>query len=87
MNRRIVEPLVSTYVETVKETTPKKHKFEIEVDDDDDDVDCDAVEEEVKDFGRKNFGEKASPYLTPYLYNRWFLNKQYCIRREEDVVL
>jgi len=31
-----------------------------------------------------NFGEIASPYLSPYLYNRIFLDKQYGIRREDD---
>ena len=55
------------------EPTPKKPKFEIVVDDDDDD-DSDAVEEEVKDFVRKNFCEIASTILTPYIYRSRFHN-------------
>jgi hypothetical protein len=49
--------------------------------DDDDGVD---EEEDVRDFGRINFSELESPYLTPYLYNMRFIDKQYGIRREED---
>ena len=65
-----------------------KPKFEIttdEDDDDDDDDDDDVVEDEVKYFSRKHFGEIASPYLTPYLYNRRFLDRKLFIRREDDV--
>jgi len=43
----------------------------------------DAAEEEVIDFGRMKFVEIASLYLTPYLYNRIFPDKQYGIRRED----
>ena len=42
------------------------------------------MDEDVIYFGRKNFGELASPFLTPYLYSRRFLDKQYGIRREDD---
>ena len=69
----------STPAETVYESTPRNSKFEI----DDDEVDDYGVEEDVSDFGRKNFGKLASPYLTPYIYNR-FLDTQYGIRREKD---
>jgi hypothetical protein len=79
---RVVKFLHSTSFENVYESTPKRPKFEIEVDNDDNDDDNDAAEEEVKDFGRKNFGEIASPYLKPYLYLRPFLDKQYGIRRD-----
>jgi hypothetical protein len=46
-------------------------------DDDDDDGDAaaddfESVDEDVRAFGKRNFGEIASPYLTPYLYNRSF---------------
>jgi hypothetical protein len=82
VKRRVVKPLPSTSFESVYESTPKRPKFEIEVEDDDNDDENDAVEEEVKDFGRKNFGEIASPYLTSYVYNRQFLDKQYGIRRD-----
>ena len=86
MKRQIFESLASTSataVENVYESIPRKSIFEIddEVVEDDDD----AVEEEVNAFGRKNFGELANPYLTLYFYNRRFLNKQYGIRREDNV--
>jgi hypothetical protein len=32
----------------------------------------------------ENFGELASTYLTPYVYNKRFLDKKYGIRKEED---
>lgn len=40
--------------------------------------------ENVRRFGRTHFGPLASPYLTPYLYNKRFLDKVFGIRREED---
>jgi hypothetical protein len=52
------------------EIAPKKQKFEID----------DDVEDGVSDFG-----ELASPYLKPYQHNARFLDKQYGIRREDDV--
>ena len=84
MKQRVLESLPSTYVavESVYESTPRKPKFEIEIDDEEDDDDDNAIEENGSDFGRKNFGELASPYLTTHLYNR-FLDKQYGIRKEE----
>jgi hypothetical protein len=33
-------------------------------------------------FGREQFGEIASPYLTPDVYNKRFLDKQYGLRKE-----
>ena len=44
----------------------------------------DGVEEEVNDYGRKNFVELVGPYLKPYIYNRRFIDKMYDIRREDD---
>jgi len=76
VKRRVVEFLPSTTA--VYESTPRKPKFEI------DDEEEDDVEEEVSDLGRKNFGQIASPYLKPYIYNARFLDKQYGIRREDD---
>ena len=70
MKRRAIEFLPSNSVETIYETTPRKAKikFEIEYDDDDDDDDDndynDAVTEDNKDYGSKNFAEIGSPYLT-----------------------
>ena len=36
---------------------------------------------------RMHFGEIASPYLTPYLYNRHFLDKQYGLRRDDSTFM
>jgi hypothetical protein len=46
----------------IAESTPRKPKFEI-----DDEEDDDGLEEEISDFG-----ELASPYLKPYIYNATF---------------
>ena len=49
---------------------------------DDDDADVDAgrfVEVDAQECGREKFGAVASPYLTPYLYKRSFLDTQYGI--------
>jgi len=65
--------------------TPKRPAISVDDDDDDDVEDAgnyEAVDEDVRAFGRRNFGAIASPYLTPYLYNRRFLDKQYGIRRD-----
>ena len=72
--------------EVVYKTTPTKPKYKIEVVAEDDD-DHDVVREEVKDCGRKNFGEIGSSYVTPYLYNRLFFDKQYSIGGRTTEVL
>ena len=68
VKRRVVESLPSTSraLETVYESTPRKPKFEIDDEEEEEEEDDDGVEEEVSDFGRKNFGEIASPYLKHY---------------------
>jgi hypothetical protein len=66
--------------------TPKKTGADIPSDDDVD-VATDMspeIEEHVRKFGRENFGELTSPYLTPYVYNKPFVDKQYEIRKETD---
>jgi hypothetical protein len=63
--------------------TSKRTSAEIPSDDDDADV-SPEIEEHVRDFGRDNFGELASPYLTTYVDNKQFLDKQYGIRKEID---
>jgi hypothetical protein len=40
-------------------------------------------ETKVRRFGREQSSEIASPYLTPYVYNRRFLYKQYGLREEK----
>jgi hypothetical protein len=81
VKRRVAGEELLPSIETVYETTPKRPKLQIATDEDDDD---DVVEEEVKVFGRNNFVEKARPYLTPYIYNVRYLDRQYGIRREDD---
>ena len=57
-------------------------KIVVEIkEDDDDDTDIDA---EVKIFGRKHYGEIASPFFSAYLSNTRLLDTQYGIRREGD---
>jgi hypothetical protein len=62
-----------TSAETVYESTPRKPIFEINEDEGEVEYD-NGEEEDVRDFGRKKFGEIASPYLTPYLYMRFLDN-------------
>jgi hypothetical protein len=59
-------PTSSTYFkrEVVYEA-PRRHSVEIEVDDDDDGDT--AIEEDMKKFGRKYFGDIPGPYLTSYV--------------------
>jgi hypothetical protein len=76
----VYEPLPST---SVFYETAKKSKIES------DDV-SDATEvspEHVRKFGRANFGALASPYLTPYVYNKRFLDKQYVSEKMRTVRL
>jgi hypothetical protein len=57
--------------------------------DDDDDAadDLESVDEDVREFVKRYFGEIASPYLTPYLYNKSFLDKEYGIRKDGDTFM
>jgi hypothetical protein len=59
--------------------TPKR-VVETEDEGDDDDQ---YIDEEVKSYGARHFGTPASPYLTPYLYDKGFLDKQYGLRKED----
>jgi hypothetical protein len=69
----------------IYETPRRSVEADTEGDTDDDDDDDAAVEEHVRRYGRTHFGEIASPYLTPYLYNRRFLDKVFGIRKDEGV--
>jgi hypothetical protein len=69
--------------------TPKTLKFdtgkigeEEEVDDEGDGGGDDL--EEVHQFGTEHFGELASPYGTPYVYNRPYLDRDFGIRKDND---
>jgi hypothetical protein len=35
----------------------------------------------MMDFGKENFGDEASPYISPYVYKRGFLDTTYGIRQ------
>jgi hypothetical protein len=37
-------------------------------------------------FGRENVGSVASPYLMPYVYKRRFLDTQYGIHKDGDIL-
>jgi hypothetical protein len=82
-------PSTSSTPQDVFYGTPKRSSApaaEIQSDDDDDGGadGSPEIEEHFRKFGREHFGKIASPYLTPYLYNKRFLNKQYGIRKEAD---
>ena len=47
-------------------------------------VEDNYVETEVQDFGNKLFVKIARPYVTSYLYNRSFLDKEFGIRKDAD---
>jgi hypothetical protein len=46
--------------------------------------DNNRIENEVLEFGTANFGELASPYISPYVYKRGFLDTTYGIRKVGD---
>jgi hypothetical protein len=54
-------------------------KGAVEPEEDDDQY----IDEEVKSYGERNFGTRASPYLSPYLYDKGFSDKQYGLRKED----
>jgi hypothetical protein len=57
-------------------------------DDDNDAADgFESVDKDVRAFGKRNFGEIASPYRTPYLYNKSFHDKEYGIRKDDDTFI
>ena len=78
----LVLPSPSSTGDNVYVETPKKTVVEIE-DDDNGEGEGD-VEESLKSFGRKHYGELASPFLGPYLSNTRMLDTQYGIRRDGD---
>jgi hypothetical protein len=44
----------------------------------------DFTEKEVQQFSTRHFGEQASTYVTPYLYKRPYLGKDFAIRIDDD---
>jgi hypothetical protein len=83
-------PSTSTANDVLYETvtpppgTTKRGDAEVEEEPDDDD---NHIEKEVFDFGTKNFGEMASPYISPYTYKCGFLDTTYGIRQIGDVFM
>ena len=76
-------PSTSSAVEIYE--TPKRRPD----DDDDDEVDVadGGFVEEAQRYGKKQFRAVASPYLTPYLYKRSFLDTQYGIWKDGDTFM
>jgi hypothetical protein len=65
-------PTTSTTSDVLYETvTPPSTSKRGDADLDEDDH---HIVEEVLDFGTKHFGEMASPYISPYVYKRGFLD-------------
>jgi hypothetical protein len=44
----------------------------------------DVTEKDLQQFGTKHFGKLACPYVTPYVYNRAYLDRDFGIRKDED---
>jgi hypothetical protein len=78
------KPQVPTPRDVIYETSPStsyatpKRVVDTEEDTDDEQY----IDEEVKSYGERHFG-RASPYVTPYLYHKGFLDKQYGLRKED----
>jgi hypothetical protein len=69
--------------------TPKTLKFDTgEIgEEEEDEGDGGGGEDDVVDvhqFGTEHFGELASPYVTPYVYNRPYLDRDFGIHRDDD---
>jgi hypothetical protein len=43
-----------------------------------------VTEKDVLQFGTEHFGQLASPYVTPYVYNRAYLDRAFGIRKDDD---
>jgi hypothetical protein len=70
-------PSTSSTPRDVFYETPKwSSAAEIQSGEDDDADGSPKIEENVRIFRRVHFGKIASPYLTPYVYNKRFLDKQ-----------
>jgi len=67
--------------------TPKEKRVEDDDDDDEYDDDDNFVEDEAQEYSRENVGPVASPYLMPYLYKRSFLDTQYGVRKDSDMLM
>jgi hypothetical protein len=55
-----------------------------EIEEEDEDEEGTVTETEVQQFGTKHFVELASPYVTPYLYNKAYLDRQFGVRKDAD---
>jgi hypothetical protein len=71
---------VTSFETTTPPGTSKRGDADVEEDDN-------HIEKEVLDFGTKNFGELASPYISPCVYKRCFLDTTYGIRQTGDAFM
>ena len=69
-----------TYASTTPPSPVIKTGSDDDVDDDNDDDDT-YIDKDVLEFGKENFGEVATPYVSPYAYKRGFLDTTYGIRK------
>jgi len=67
-------PSLSTATTSIYETPSPKTSSDMggEIGEEEDIDDGDVTEKDVQQFGTDHFGELASPYVTPYLYNGVF---------------
>jgi hypothetical protein len=73
----------STSREIIYETTPKSSLDTGEIQEEEDvDDESDVTETDVQQFCTKEFGELSSPYVTPYLYNKAYLDRNFGIRED-----
>jgi hypothetical protein len=79
----LTPPLTNEEEEGAMETPKGRHTPEYDTDDDDEEEGV----EDVQHYGREHFGDIASRYLTAYLYNRRFLDKDYGIRKEDGMFM
>jgi hypothetical protein len=68
---------------TSRETSPKSSIYTDEIEEEDLE-EGDVIETDVQQFGTKHFGELASPYVTPYLYKKAYLDREFGIRKDAD---
>jgi hypothetical protein len=81
-----VSSSLSTATTSIYETPSPKTSSDMggEIGEEEDVGDGDVTEKDVQQFGAEHFGELASPYVTPYLHNRSYLDKDFGIRKNDD---
>jgi hypothetical protein len=92
---RVTVPFPASTTELLSPSTPRDVKYEagpstsyatprrdVETEDEGDDGDDHYIDEEVRSYGSLHFG-RAGPYLTPYLYDKGFLDRQYGLLKHD----